>query len=223
MSDGVKTECVVIKVACDPKMDNDTLNMVVEKAYQKLDIVMDKWNNSYHNDFSGGKMRRDRGIDLETYVIYIIHLFKDLCQIDVKAVKGDYDKKSLNITHNNKTINKKHQVDVHVYKNNNFIAVIECKSYLDSCYYTRACNDFKLFEKFGYKVSNLILSLENSLSDETKIFIDILNDNICHNVFYLLDGKRSSTKPVYETKFRKSINKQKLSQFIVKLFNIIHA
>ena len=31
-------------------------------------------------------------------------------------------------------IEKDHQVDIHIYINDIFIAVIECKSYLESCY-----------------------------------------------------------------------------------------
>ncbi len=33
--------------------------------------------------------------------------------------------------------------------------------YLDSCYYVRACDDFKLFKKFGYNIKTFIFTLED--------------------------------------------------------------
>ena len=92
--------------------------------------------------------------------------------------------------------------------------MIECKAYLDSCYYVRACDDFKLFGKFGYNIPGYIFTLENSIDEDTRIFTDYVTDNSCKGIFYMLDGKRSSSKPIYNQHFRKQINKDKLIAFI---------
>jgi hypothetical protein len=112
---------------------------------------------------------------------------------------------------------KEHQVDLHLYKNDVFLAVIECKAYLDSCYYERACHDFHLFRKFGYPVKHYVFALEDSICEETKLFLDYQNDHICTEVFYLLDGKRSSSKPIYDRTFKKDINPKKLMSFLETL------
>ena len=101
-----------------------------------------------------------------------------------------------------------------------FVAVIECKAYLDSCYYVRACDDFKLFKKFDYNVKKYIFTLENAICEDTKLFIDFTNENICDDIFYLLDGKRTSSKPVYDIKHKKQINKKELIKFIDLIFMI---
>jgi len=165
-------------------------------------------------------MRADRGDDIENYVKDIINIIKKIYNINICAIKGINDKKELKIPKTE--IKKYHQVDIHIYKNDVFVAVIECKSYLDSCYYTRACNDFKLFEKFGYDIKKYIFSLEDSIKEETKIFIDYETDNICNDIFYILDGKRSSTKPIYDKKYKKNINKEKLKYFVESLQKLLN-
>jgi len=185
-----------------------------EEATTELQCVMDEWCNTYSNNFSGGKMRNDRGDGIETYVRNLINKLGRLLNVDLVAKRGNDDKKDLVIDLQDKQIKKKHQVDVHIYLNGTFIAVIECKAYLDSCYYVRACEDFKLFKKFGYNVKSFVFTLENSIDEDTKIFTDHITDNICDNVFYILDGKRVSTKPIYDSKFRKPINTKNLYDFI---------
>jgi hypothetical protein len=182
---------------------------------------MDKWTNCYDENFSGGKMRGDRGDDIEQFVKNVINMFNDLYDINIKVVKGSNDKKELLLNHNDQIIKKEHQVDIHIYKNNIFIAVIECKAYLDSCYYVRACDDFRLFKKFGYNTKNYIFTLEDSIDNNTKIFTDVVTDYVCDDIFYMLDGKRTSTKPIYDKKYRKPINKNKLTYFIQSLHTLL--
>lgn len=118
---------------------------------------MDKWIENNSKKISGGKMRADRGIAIELYVKNIINNIGINLNINLIALTGSNDKKILIINKpDGKEIKKNHQVDVHIYLNNLFIACIECKSYLDSCYYVRACNDFELFKKFNYNLKNFI-------------------------------------------------------------------
>lgn len=183
-----------------------------QRAKNELDQLMDKWCVMYDDNFSGGKMRSDRGDGIEKFVMDTINSVGKLLGKNLIAIKGDNDKKELKIP--GTEIKKEHQVDVHIYNDSQFIAVIECKAYLDSCYYTRACDDFKLFKKFGYDVKKYIFTLEDSIKEDTKIFTDYETDNVCDRIFYMLDGKRSSTKPIYDSKFRKPININNLSGFI---------
>jgi hypothetical protein len=185
---------------------------IIENSLIKLNNVMDNWCQNFDDDFSGGKMRGDRGEDIENFVKDVINMIKIVYGVNVRAFKGTDDKKELKIP--GTEIKKNHQVDIHIYKNDVFIAVIECKAYLDSCYYVRACEDFKLFKKYGYNnIKNYIFTLENSIKEETKIFTDYETDNICDDIFYMLDGKRSSSKPIYD--------KQKLTYFVKSLQKLL--
>jgi hypothetical protein len=200
---------------------NELINDIVKKSFDELNNIMNTWCKNYENEFSGGKMRNDRGEDVENFVKYVIQTISDQYKLNIQIIKGKNDKKKLTIKHKNKLIEKNHQVDLHIYKDDVFIAVIECKSYLDSCYYVRACDDFRLFKKFGYDVKKIIFALENSIDEKTKLFTDVMNDNICDNIFYLLDGKRISSKPIYNTKYKKNINEEKLFYFIKTMYNLL--
>jgi hypothetical protein len=203
-------------------MDNQPVTIkenIIQWAEIQISKIIDEWCKSHANNCSGGEMREKRGSDIETFVRTTINKTGELLNIDLIARCGDDDKKDLIINlPDGKKITKPHQVDVHIYLNGVFVAVIECKAYLDSCYYVRACDDFKLFKKFDYNVKNYIFTLENAISEDTKLFTDFVNEYICDNIFYLLDGKRTSSKPVYDTKHKKPINKKELTKFIDLIF-----
>lgn len=195
------------------------INNIIETSYIELNNIMDNWCKNYDENFSGGKMRGDRGEHIENFVRFVVNMFKSEYGVNVRAVKGNDDKKELKIPGTD--VKKEHQVDIHIYKSDIFIAVIECKAYLDSCYYIRACDDFKLFKKFGYDVKKYIFTLEDSIKEETKLFTDYESDYICDDIFYMLDGKRISTKPIYDKKNKKIINKEKLTYFIKSLQKLL--
>jgi hypothetical protein len=199
--------------------DNAELNNIIEKSYIELTNIMDRWCKNCDENFSGGKMRGIRGGDIENFVKFVINMFNSEYGMNVRAVKGNDDKKELKIP--GTEIKKDHQVDIHIYKNDIFIAVIECKAYLDSCYYIRACDDFKLFKKFGYDIKKYIFTLENSIKEETKLFTDYETDNICDDIFYILDGKRSSKKSIYDKNHKKNINRKKLTYFVESLQKLL--
>lgn len=183
-----------------------------------MDYIMDTWCQTYEKTKSGGKMRGDRGDDIEKFVTNYVNYIGKCMGKELHAISGKNDKKLLKIE--GKSFAKEHQVDVHIYLGKEFKCVIECKSYLDSCYYVRACDDFKLFKKFGYQLKNFIFALEDSIAQSNKEFTDYVNDYICDDVFYILDGKRSANKPIYERSFRKSVNVDKMRYFINKIINI---
>ena len=192
---------------------------VIQWAEIELSNIIDEWCKSNTNGCSGGEMREKRGSDIETFVRTTINKVGETLNIDLHARCGNDDKKDLIIDlPNGKKLTKQHQVDVHIYKTGVFVAVIECKAYLDSCYYVRACDDFKMFKKFDYNVKNCIFTLENAIAEDTKIFTDFINEYICDEIFYILDGKRTSSKPVYDTKHKKTINVNVLTKFIDFIF-----
>ena len=202
---------------------NDQLDTIKDSVIQSAEIelsnIMDEWCKSSAKSCSGGEMREKRGSDIETFVRMTINKIGELLNIDLHARCGNDDKKDLIINlPNGKKLTKQHQVDVHIYLDGVFVAVIECKAYLDSCYYVRACDDFKMFKKFDYNVKNYIFTLENAINEDTKLFTDFINEYVCDNIFYILDGKRTSSKPVYNIKHKKPINKKELAKFIDFIF-----
>lgn len=208
---------------CDTERDSMAVRkMLVRKHLEtQLNEVMGKWITNYSAGCTGGKMRGDRGNDLEVFIRDSISFIADMEKAPLCAVKGSLDKKELKITHGDKNITKHHQVDVHVYKDGKFTAVIECKAYLDACYYVRACDDFKLFKKFGYNIKNYVFTLEDSLDEDTRVFTDYINDNVCDDIFVMLDGKRSSSKPIYDKKYAKTIITKNLDKYIDMVYNMI--
>ena len=189
---------------------------IIDDCETQIYNLVEGWSVAHTTGCLGGKMRELRGSGIEAFVINTINSIGELYKIDLTAVCGDDDKKDLVIVlpGGQGTICKKHQVDVHIYLNHEFIAVIECKAYLDSCYYERACSDFTYFRSFGYNVKKYIFTLENSIGSETKMFIDHTNGGICDNVFCMFDGKRNSVKPLYDSRYKKTINKHSLAEFI---------
>jgi hypothetical protein len=193
---------------------------IAQYATTDLKKIMEDWCVLHDGEFTGGKMRECRGTGIEDLVIKIIQRIASRLQIDLVAKKGKFDKKKLVVPENH-LIHKLHQVDVHVYLNRSLVAVVECKSYLDSCYYVRACEDFELFKKFGYPVKTVIFSLEDSMDEKTKQFTDFWKNNVCDEVFYMLDGKRSSSKPIYRRQYTKEPREEKMMRFVSFLVDLV--
>jgi hypothetical protein len=200
--------------------DNLLFEQIRNTAEVELNNIMERWCYNYENNYNGGRMRGDRGADLENYIISVVSNISKMYNNNIKAIKGSEKKEKLQITIDDDIYVKEHQVDVHIYLNNTLISVIESKAYLDSCYYERACNDFNLFKKYGYRIKNYVFTLENSINDITKKIIDFENSKICDNIFYMLDGKRSSSKPIYNKDYKKKINLDNLSNFIKEIINL---
>ena len=97
----------------------------------------------------GGELRAARGELVESLV-------KECCElVGLDYRKGTSDFQTISV----KGYTKKHQVDGHVYKNGKLILIIEAKSYLDLCYYERACHDFKVMKLKHPSVPCILVSL----------------------------------------------------------------
>ncbi len=196
------------------------LQHLVTDAIIDLERIMGNWCSAYSKNCTGGEMRGYRGSDTELFVRSLVDKIGKHSNKNFVAKRGSEDVKELKLEVDGKEIKKQHQVDVHLYLDDQFIGAIECKAYLDSCYYVRACDDFKLFKKFGYNLKNYVFSLEENLNWDTKLFTDHISDYICDDVFFVLDGKRNKAKPVYDEKFRKQINVEKLERFVNSLYSL---
>ena len=212
-------------VAAEATSATESLETIARDLATRLEGVIDKWCQDHDDEqFSGGKMRGARGEEIERFVRDAVHTIGATYGMDLRAIKGDKDKKVLSIERDGAELTKAHQVDVHIYKEDRFVAVIECKAYLDSCYYVRACDDFRLFDKFGYDaLKKYVFAMENSIDAKTKAFTDIITDNTCDDIFYVLDRKRVSRKPVYDKKHRKPVNKDKVRHFVRTLHAALNA
>lgn len=108
----------------------------------------------------------------------------------------------------------KFQVDRHLYHTDGTMQKIgECKAYLDRCFMERASSDFgRILNGVQSTPTTFILALENSVSD--KAYDYYMDEGSIHKVFYLCDGKRSSTKPIWRNPYYKPINESKLKDFV---------
>lgn len=107
----------------------------------------------------------------------------------------------------------KFQVDRHLYTNDKLVSIGECKAYLDRCFMERASSDFgRIVRGVQEKPETFILALEDAVG--TSAYNFYMDEGNIDQVFYLCDGKRSPTKPIWRPQFYKPINEDKLETFI---------
>lgn len=187
--------------------------ILIQDAKKDLEKIMKNWSDQ-KSSLTGGQMRQLRGQSIEHFVINLINKIKKVSGKNISAIKGDNDKKQLKVVTKNGEIVQNHQVDVHIYRDEKFVATVECKAYLDKCYYIRACDDFVLFKKFGYDVKNYVFAFEDSIAEDALAFTNFVKDDICDNIFYMVDGKRRASKPLYCKENAKDVNITNLTKFI---------
>ena len=144
----------------------------------------------------GGEIRKKRGDLCENMIDIICSELTRLDLVELDCRIGSKDKQCITINGSDRNVSIEHQVERHIYHLGKLVAVVECKSYLDSCYYTRACSDLRRMSLLHPTVKRYVFALENSICDSTKEFVDAEYDHICHRVFYMLDGKRNSHRPI---------------------------
>jgi hypothetical protein len=157
----------------------------------------------------GGELRAARGELVEK-------LFQDCCElIGFEHRKGGVDKQKIVLREHS----KQHQVDGHVYNHSRLVMFSECKAYLDACYYERACNDFRIMKIKYPDLPCIVVSLENSLADDARVFTDTVFDYSCNQIFFLCEGKRSSSKPLYKREYTKKLNVQPLVEYLLTVYD----
>jgi len=115
---------------------------------------------------------------------------------------------------------KNHKLDIHVFYESKLVLVIECKSYLDSCYLSRAVQDFNILYFFDYNVRCLLIALQNCVSESAMNLYKHL-DKTKSQCFILLNEKRESKKPLYRNA-EYSFDKRIITKLVCILYEIIN-
>jgi len=168
------------------------------------------------NDNAGGKVRQKNGNLVESIVGIIIKELCKLIEIDEYKITGKSED-SIRISSKNGYIDA--SVDVHMSINNKSVLFSECKTYLDKCYLDRANSDLSHFKKLDSNNSCIIVSLENAVATNAENYF--LDEGTIDKIFYLVDGKRSSSKPIWKSEFYKPINIDVLKELIYHIDNVI--
>tara|TARA_R110002096_G_scaffold224498_2_gene413817 strand:- start:77 stop:622 length:546 start_codon:yes stop_codon:yes gene_type:complete len=89
------------------------------------------------------------------------------------------------------------QVDLHVYRDEKLLFILESKTYLDVCYLKRAVEDFNEIREIVGNVPAIIWSGQNALADNA---FGYYNECYDFETFYCnVMKKRNSSRPIYKT------------------------
>ena len=112
---------------------------------------------------------------------------------------------------------EKLQVDLHVYRDDELLFILESKTYLDACYLKRAVEDFREIRDIVGEVPAIIFSGQNAVGYNTYGYY---NEEYDFETFYInLTKSRSSEKPLYKT--RDPLDKVELEIFVDHVRSII--
>jgi len=203
------------------KTNKQLLNNVCTQVENLYDEEIKKINSiSYQNNI-GGRIRSMNGKLGESISKCAWNLvgkyYSKVFNIKFQSRKGD----ELKIKCNNENGNCiEMQVDRHQYINGNLVHIEECKAYLDRCYMIRASDDCRMIKKYynNNNISSSILAIENSVKQESYDFI--MDEGYIDDVFFLTDGKRNSSKPIWRKEHFKPLNKNKLEYYIKNIINM---
>jgi len=159
----------------------------------------------------GGQLREGRGKLVEGLIDFIC------AKLGIESRVGDSDLQTIRVEADGQVYTMEHQVDRYRYLGGKLVAVVECKAYLDSCMYVRACSDFKRMKKLHPTIKSFVFALEDSQAASTRVFTDVDFDNVCDGIFCMCDGKRSSGRPLYTRQYAKEIVQAKFDAFIKAL------
>lgn len=128
------------------------------------------------------------------------NLYQNICKKIIHAVDKDlHVKKNDYLTLRSKSKKyslNKIQVDWHVYRDNDLLMIIECKTYLDASFLKRAIDDFETIRKIKKSVPSVIFSGQNAVGKNAWGFY---NDEYDFDSFFINTEKRRSKNPVYKS------------------------
>jgi len=192
--------------------------LLVEKIINKIESAYEDIHSDYRK-MSGGDQRSWSGNLVEDTVRELLSEFCSEYYFEIfpsQLIKGESDGLVL---HNSGGFIKV-KLDWHLYIKDRLALVIECKSYLDSSFLNRAVNSTSLIRRsVGYNVPSIVVALEKALSDDALNFW--LAEREVDDVFFLMDGARKSSEPIYKPEYRKDVNAGVLHALVDKLYNII--
>ena len=188
-------------------------------THSTYDYLWDRLKYQGEANLSGGENRKYSGETVETCINLIVDMFRELYPMLNIEVRGASDK--IKVFGKNGVAFTEESVDKHIYINGNLELIIECKTYLDKCYLQRAVDDCRLIRKgVGHPIQAWIVSLENAISDMAYNFFMFQDDDIYVNeCFFLSDGKRASSRPIYKNdNYQTRLNIDKI-QVLIEKFN----
>ena len=178
----------------------------IESMYN---TAMSEANRVYEeSENGGGKVRQANGDLVENIFKKVSYLVCNMHGFTSVNITGKSDDCIRIFSKNGGYIDAAVDVHVKVPSTINFFA--ECKTYLDKCYLDRASSDLKHFKKDGNVC--FIIALENAVSSTSETYF--LDEGYINKIFYLVDGKRSSKKPIWKKNHFKPLNKSKVFELI---------
>ncbi len=195
------------------RLNTQTEKVILDKITSFYERRLNKISKFTSQNNTGGRIRQsmgDLGEELSALAwMEIAKIYSDI-EKPVKPKKGEKDQ--IKCVNKNGNIFYAH-VDKHCYISGKFVLAIEAKSYLDSCYYYRASNDFRLLKiYYDKKLVCIVVYVEDAAKEESKYFIE--DEKWVDRTFILTDGKRSSAKPIWKREFKKKLNLKKVKNFI---------
>lgn len=195
---------------------------IIKKTDHYYTEMLEHIHNYSGENNVGGKIRQamgDLGENLAKFIwIKVATLYKDISK-PIEPKKGEKDKKKC-ISKNGHLFDA--HVDKHCYIEDKFLLAIESKSYLDSCYCTRASEDFRLLKLYyDPKLICIIVSVEDATKESSRKFIE--DQGWIDAIFILADGKRTSSKPIWKKDFFKKLNKEKVAKLIEYIDKIFYS
>jgi hypothetical protein len=193
------------------KSNTITKEMIVTEIEGMYNDAMSSANKIYEeSENGGGKVRQSNGDLVERMFKRIAYLVCNMNGFNSVKITGKKED-SIRITSKSGGYIDA-SVDVHAIVPETVSFFAECKTYLDKCYLDRASSDLKHFKKPGTKNVCFIISLENAVSKSSEAYF--LDEGYIDNIFYLVDGKRSSAKPIWKKDHFKPLNKSKVMELI---------
>lgn len=163
----------------------ETINNLHKEAHGYMDASLDSSKGD------GGKIRQTRGELVESIIETMWESFGG--QVKTK----DY------FAHTNDQGSIQKALDCHLYLSGILVACVECKSYLDLCYLERADWDSRIIKQV-IQVPCLVVALENACASDSLNYV--VGEKNIDNIFFLVPGKRSSSKPLYKREYFKEID-----------------
>jgi hypothetical protein len=189
--------------------------------HNELNLIVQEYCDKAWESNEGGKRRKIMGDLGEEISQRIFEYCLNILNIKNAKVYRGSDKKIMCKIDDDSYFEA--QVDKHVEIEDFLRIICEAKTYLDKTYVERASSDFNIIRKYNErgdkKIFSYIISLQDCIKKETLSFF--MKDGHIDNVFILMDLKRQATKPIWNPKFRKTINLDKLYDCIYIITNNI--
>lgn len=206
----------------ESKITNEYVDQIISSTEVFYDRKLTQMYNLSKKKNTAGMIRQMKGDLVEDVVHHIwdsvLKLYKGE-DINAKIISGKEDKKLL--ISKSKRGEYYHSQDLHFYLNKSFILSIETKSYTESAMYKRVCEDARLLKKYvNPKLVCILVELECARDPKSQIFMDEEYGTI-HKIFTLVQGGRSSTKPIHKNEFRKNLDSNALRGMIVFFDNFL--